>query len=209
MLSVFVVDDHPVFRLGLSHLLEASGIHVCGEADSVESALSQIDEAKADVIIVDMSLPDGSGVRLLNELQGRPKAPPALVVSMHDESVYARRAMEAGARGYVPKADVSSRIVQAVKDVSRGRLAISDQVRRSLFVTDGFNADVTTYLDRLSDRELEIFNLVGQATATKSIATTLGISTKTVEAHQAKIKTKLGIASMAELIRAAAIWSSE
>ncbi len=204
-LRVYIVDDHPIFRLGLSELLRVNGVRVCGEADSVEAALEGLDDAQADIVIVDLNLADGSGIRLLKALGSRPGSPPALVVSMHDESIYARRALEAGALGYVSKTEVSQQIIGALRRVSRGRIAVSDRVRQSRFQSNGGRAEKERWIGRLSNRELEVFRLVGRAVSTQGIADTLRLSVKTVESHQAKIKAKLGIRTMAELIRIAAI----
>lgn len=213
-MRVLVVDDHPIFAMGLERLLESSGHQVCGHATSVAEALRLLETTQPDVVVLDLSLPDGSGLQVLRRpAESGASSPPTVVVSMHDEELFARRSIESGARGYLTKETAPARIVEAIETVARGGLFVSDRVKQRLFLEHGRGERPATgsaaWIARLSNREVEVFQLLGRGLGTKQVAGKLAISVKTVEAHQARIKRKLGLSSMAQLIRAAAIWTED
>ena len=205
-LRILVVDDHPIFVLGLERLLASHGMEVCGTAGSLREGVELLRSKQPDVVVIDLSLPDGSGLHLLPILKESNPSLPAIIVSMHDEELFARRAMMAGAQGYLMKDAAPGQIVEALRQVARGEEVLSQRMEERVFRRGG-NRESGTWLTRLSDRELEVFELLGRSQSTQTIAKRLGISVKTVETHQAKIKNKLALSSMAELIRAAAIWT--
>jgi len=205
-LRVLVVDDHPIFVLGLERLLVSRGLEICGTAGSIREGVGLIEAQDPDVVVIDLSLPDGSGLQLLELLRESKPTLPAIVVSMHDEELFARRALMAGARGYLMKDAAPDQIVSALRRVARGEQVVSPRIEERVFLRGG-GREPRSWLKRLSNRELEVFELLGRGKSTQSIARRLGISVKTVETHQAKIKNKLALSSMAELIRAAAIWT--
>ena len=205
-LRILVVDDHPVFVLGLERLLRSEGLTVCGQAGTIEEGLRQVAQERPDVLVVDLSLPDGSGLQFLAAVQERWPELPSIVVSMHEEDLFARRALLAGARGYLMKDVAPGEIVSALKRVARGEVVMSKRLEERAHLAEG-RRDPEVWLRRLSDREIEVFRLLGQSLSTRKIAERLELSVKTVETHQAKLKNKLGLSSMAELIRAAATWT--
>ncbi len=206
---VFVVEDHPVFRLGLRELIEQEpDLTVCGEAGDVAGALAAIPGSEADLVIVDLSLGGQSGIDLIKELKARLRTLPVLVVSMYDEALYAERALVAGARGYVMKQEASDSIVRAVRRVLEGRIYLSERVATEIvgrLVGGGAAGQPGT--DRLTDRELEVFRLIGQGLTTGEIAERLHLSAKTIGTYRERIKEKLGLKSAAELTVHAVRWA--
>lgn len=211
---VFLVEDHPVMREGLALLINYQpDLEVCGQADSVPTALAQVPGARPDVLVVDISLGDGgSGLELLKDLARLHPKLPALVLSSHDEALYAERALRAGARGYVMKQAATERVLEGIRTLLRGDIYASDAIRRRLMqrairgetpVANGSD------IDRLSDRELEVFRLLGQGRGTKQIAADLKLSVSTVETYRAHLKTKLNLANSSELVRRAVEWVKE
>lgn len=199
---VLVVEDHPVFRLGLRELLDQEDdLEVCAEASDIAEAAAALGRALPDVIVTDLSLKGRSGLDLIRDVRERHPGLPVLVVSMYDEALYAERALAAGARGYVMKQETSDSIVQAVRTVLEGRLYLSPRTMADLvakFVRPDGAADRSP-LERLTDRELEVFRLIGQGQTTGEIAATLCLSAKTIGTYRERIKEKLGLRTSAEL----------
>ena len=211
MHRIFVVDDHAVMRRGYQFLIEAEpGLVFAGEAASAEDALVQIPELRPDLVVTDVALGGLNGIELVKRLRALDPALPVLVVSLHDEGSFAERALRAGARGYVKKGDDASAIVEAIRRLLAGGFYFSDAVQQHLFVQrHGRTPASRSALDTLTDRELELFEHIGQGRTTVQIAEAMHISPKTVETHRSRIKDKLGTPTVAELARRAVLWVSE
>jgi len=206
---VFVVDDHPLVREWLANLINQQGdLVVCGEAEDAPHARTGIESTKPDVAIVDISLGGGSGLELIKDLKETHPELPVIVLSMHDESLYVERALRAGARGYIMKRETAKRVIAAVRQVLDGKLYLSE--RASTMITNKFAGTRATSgaspVATLSDRELEVFQRLGQGRETKQIAEELHISVKTVQAYCARIKDKLHLTNATELLREAIRW---
>lgn len=208
---ILIVDDHPVMRKGLSQVIDdQSDMEVCGEASNIPEAMEKIQQLKPDLVIVDISLGDGNGIELIKQIRSRGEDPRMLVSSMHDESLFAERAIRAGAQGYVNKHEDTDRLIQALRDIRAGRIALSEKMTdRLLNRVAGRHDDGGSPLDRLTDRELEVFRLIGEAMTTREIAARLELSRKTVETYRENIKAKLNLANAAELTRHAVQWVLE
>jgi DNA-binding NarL/FixJ family response regulator len=209
---VFLVDDHPLVREWLTNLITRQpDLVVCGEAESTASALRTIASAEADVAIVDLSLDGRSGLELIKELRQLHPNIGVLVLSMHDEMSFAERALRAGARGYVMKREVAKQVVLAIRRVTEGGMWISERVSALLAekAAAGVPAGPEPPIDRLSERELEVFRLLGQGQATRQIAGALHVSAKTVQTYYARVKLKFGLASSTQLLREAIRWHEE
>lgn len=207
---VFVVDDHPIVRKGLVLLIaQQPDMELAGEAESADEALRGILRTDVDVVVADVFLKDSSGIELVRDLQERRPNLPVLLLSMHDEALYAERALRAGARGYLMKIEPPERIVAAVRDVLRGQICVSASMTTRMLsrIVDGARGTTALPLSRLSDRELEVFELIGQGFGTRTIADKLNLSVKTVEAHRAKIKRKLKLDDSSALLRHAFLWA--
>lgn len=207
--GVFIVDDHPIVRQGLCSLLEAQpDLYVCGESDNAGEALRAVETSRPDVMIVDVSLKGTDGLELTKSVRAIDNEIPILIVSMHDEALYAERALRAGANGYVMKQQVSDKVVEAIRQVLRGDIYVSDDIRRRILL--GMRGKQTseekTPMERLSDRELEVFRLLGNGHTTRRIAEELHLSIKTVETYRAHIKEKLSLDNATELLRYAVQW---
>ena len=207
-LKVLLVDDHPMVREWLTSLIEQQpDMSVCGEADNITDAVKVFKTASPDIAVVDLSLKEASGLELVKTIKARWPNVGIVVLSMHEEEIYAERAIRAGARGYVMKRESTKRIITAIHEVHAGRLCVSDQMAASFaekFV--GGRAGAQSSLQDLSDRELEVFNLLGRGLGTRQIAETLNVSIKTVQAYCARIKQKLHLATATELLREAVRW---
>ncbi len=206
---IFLVEDHPVFRRGLKEVLgQEADLEVCGEAEDVAEALDAIARSQPDLAVVDLSLHGRSGLDLIKQLRERHPGLTVLVVSMYDEALYAERALAAGALGYVMKQEAPESIVQAARSVLAGRPYLSERHTAALIgKLAGARAGAgPAPHDRLSDRELEVLELIGQGLATGEVATRLAISVKTVGTHREKLKEKLGLKTAAELARYATLW---
>lgn len=193
-IKVLLVDDHPTMREGLIRVIEREAdLTVCGEAESIQRALEVIAAAKPDVAVVDISLAGQNGLELIKDIKVRHPQLSVLVHSMHDESVYAERALRAGAKGYISKNEPPQRLLQAIRDVLKGEIFLSAAMTRQILRTVGADrADrKTSPFRELSDREFEVFELTGQGLGTKEIAGTLHLSEKTVQAHRDHIRQKL------------------
>ncbi|MGD0541645.1 MAG: response regulator transcription factor [Tepidisphaeraceae bacterium] len=202
--KVFLVDDHPVLRQGLGRLIDDQpDLAICGEAESPVEAMRLLPAAKPDVVIVDLTLKGGDGLELCKQIRDRFTTLPILVVSMHDESLYAERALKAGARGYVMKQEPQETVMTALRTVAGGEVYLSAKMSAKLLRSfSGVKSDGDLPpLERLTDRELEIFRLIGEGHSVRTIAEKLFLSTKTVEAHKEHIKQKLNLKSSNELLQ--------
>lgn len=203
---IVLVDDHPVARQGVRLLIESAGdLNVCGEAPDADVAMDLISTLKPDLVVVDLSMKGKPGLELIKDLKARCENLLMLVLSMHDENMYAERALRAGARGYIMKQEATEKILLAIRRILAGEIYVSDaiaaRVLRQLAVSG--NQPLKSSLDLLTDRELEIFQFLGQGKPVREIAKTLHLSTKTIEAHREHIKEKLNLASSSELLRMA------
>jgi DNA-binding NarL/FixJ family response regulator len=207
--KILLVDDHPLVREWLASLInQQHDLVVCGEAGSVQEAVGYLNAAAPDLAIIDLSLKEGSGLELIKTMRSTHPAVAVIVLSMHDEKHYAERAIRAGARGYVMKRETTKKIIAAIQLVRAGRLGVSDEVA-ALFAERFVDnrPRLRTPVEELSDRELEVFRLLGQGLDTRSVANNLHISIKTVQAYCARIKDKLNLANATELLREAVRWS--
>lgn len=204
---VVIVDDHPIMRMGLSQLLNSSGqVEICGEAGSVREALALIESvAPVDLVVIDISLPDRSGLELIRDLKIVDARIRSLVVSSHDEKVYAERVLRAGGRGYIMKDRAPEQLIVAVEQVLAGGIFLSPAMTaRMMEALSG--ASSATPISGLTDRELEVFRAIGEGKSSREIAGTLGVSIRTIDAHRTHIKEKLGLRDAAELSFEAIRW---
>jgi DNA-binding NarL/FixJ family response regulator len=206
---IFLVDDHPLVREGLANLInEQNDMVVCGEAEDSAGALTGIAKTRPDVALVDISLKNESGLELVKNLESQFPLVALIVLSMHDEALYAERALRAGARGYVMKRESTKSVLASIRRVMEGGVYVSERVVNSMarrFSSSPKGAD-SSPVESLSDRELEIFRLLGQGRTTAQIAEDLHLSLKTVQAYCARAKEKFGVSSLGELLRAAIRW---
>jgi DNA-binding NarL/FixJ family response regulator len=207
MARILIVDDHPLVRAGLAQLIgDCPDLEVCGEAADMADALKQIDASSPDLAIIDLSLAGGSGLDLIEHIKTRGRDIFMLVASMHDETLYAERVLAAGARGYINKQEAQESIIQAIRQVLNGKVYLSqhmtDRLLSGMVDASGEKRDI----DSLSNRELQVFELIGQGVTTSQIAEQLNLSVKTIETHQAHIKKKLGLGSAHELNQRAIRW---
>lgn len=206
---IFIVDDHPIVRKGLGQLInQEDDLVICGEADNAETALELLKKVKPDLAIVDISLRGIDGIELTKLIRARFDNIPVLVVSMHDESLFAERALKVGARGYIMKQEAIEKMMEAIRKVLRGELYVSERVSANIVkrFVDGKAEGVSSPEELLSDRELEVFQLIGQGFATRQIAGQLHVSVKTVETYRANIKEKLNLKNATELMKHALHW---
>jgi DNA-binding NarL/FixJ family response regulator len=201
--TVFIVDDHPLLRQGLALLINREqDLAVCGEAAEAQTAMKEIAAQRPDILIADISLNGPDGLDLLKNLRGLYPNLPVLILSMHDESIYAERALRARANGYIMKQEATEKVLVAVRRILGGDIYLSDRMANKLLhqYISGAPADMTR-LSALSDRELEVFRLIGEGRSTRQIAEKLHLSIKTVETYQAHIKEKLSLQSGRELVQ--------
>ena len=206
---VFIVDDHPLVREGLTNLINSqSDLIVCGEAKDSSEAIDGITKEQPDVAIIDISLTNESGLELIKNLVKQFPQVAVVVLSMHDETLYAERALRAGARGYVMKHETSKSVLASIRRVIGGDIYVSERIvnRMALRLTSARRRAGSSPLERLSDRELEIFQLLGQGRTPSEIARDLNLSLKTIQAYCARAKEKFGVTSLTELLRAAIRW---
>jgi DNA-binding NarL/FixJ family response regulator len=206
---VLLVDDHPIVRQGLVQLINVQpDLTVCGEADDVTGALATIGRDRPDLVILDLSLKGRSGMELVKALKAQHARLPVLVLSVYDEQFYAERLLRLGARGYVMKDEAPERLITAIHRVLAGELYVSDRIAAQLVhqAAGGHAAAVDPMIAQLSDRELEVFQLLGQGHGTRPIAEQLHLSVKTIETYRAHIMEKLRLNSATDLIRRAAQW---
>ncbi len=209
MSKILIVDDHPLMRKGLALSLDAeTDLTVCGQVANAEEALSVLEELDPDLAIVDISLPGMGGLELIKHMQALRPEMRTLVVSRHDEALYAERAIRAGARGYVMKLEAGEMIVKAVRRVLAGGIYVSEEINERLLLgmAAGRPKMAESPLELLSDRELEVFELTGRGRGTREIAERLYLSVKTVESYRARIKEKLNLKTAAELMQHAVQW---
>lgn len=206
---LLLVEDHPITREGLAQLLnQQPDLHVCGLAGTAPEALSAAEVLQPDLALVDIALGGTSGIELIKDLAIRQPNLPILVLSTHDEVLYAERSLRAGAKGYVMKHEPTERVMMAIRQVLRGGVYLSEQMQNRLFqkVVRGIAVPQASEIDLLSDRELEVFELIGQGATTAQIAASLHLSVSTVETHRAHIKEKLKLGGGTELVRRAIEW---
>ena len=209
---ILIVDDHPIVRQGLSLLIaNEPDLEVCGEAADSGEAVRQLTATRPDLIVVDISLHSGNGIELIKQIRSRDPNVKMLVSSMHDESLFAERALRAGAMGYINKAEATDKVVEAIRQVVRGKIYLSPRMtERMLCRAIGTEESLeTSPIDNLSDRELEVFELIGQGLTTRQIANKLHLSPKTVETYRENIKSKLNLSNATELTRHAVQWTLE
>jgi DNA-binding NarL/FixJ family response regulator len=206
---IFIVDDHPIVRKGLAQLInQEEDLVICGEADNAETALEALKKVKPDLAIVDISLRGIDGFELTKLIRARFDNIPVLVISMHDESLFAERALRVGARGYIMKQEAIEKMMEAIRKVLRGELYVSERVSANIVkrFVDGRAEGVSSPEELLSDREMEVFQLIGQGFGTRQIADQLHVSVKTVETYRANIKEKLNLKNATELMKHAVHW---
>ena len=212
MQRILIVDDHPLVRSGFVQLIsDEPDLEVCGEAADEAQALQLVAATTPDLVIIDLSLAGGSGINLIERIKAHYGEVCMLVVSMHDESLFAERVLTAGALGYLNKQEAPSNIIRAIRRVLDGRVYLSDKLTERLLdsLTGMAKAPGQSPMQRLSNRELEVFELIGRGMTTGKIADHLQLSTKTIETHRENIKKKLGLASGQELTRRAMHWLIE
>lgn len=209
---IYIVDDHPLMRRGYRSLLESEpDLRVCGEAGTVAEALAQVSDMAPDLVIADVTLEDGSGIDLVRRLHGRMPDLPILVVSMHDEVLYGERALRAGARGYLTKGETDGDLVATVRTLLAGghHLTPRMQARAIARMTGRAAAPGQPAESALTDRELEVYELLGRGFSTREVATTLHVSPKTVETYRGRIKEKLGLSDSTELLHRAVRYAQD
>jgi DNA-binding NarL/FixJ family response regulator len=206
---IFIVDDHPVFREGLSKVIgQEPDLEVCGEADTAAEAFSKIDALAPDLVMTDIGLPGKGGLELIQDIHAINPSLPVVVVSMHEEKLYAERVLRAGGRGYVMKQAGPAKMLQAIRTVLSGRIAVSEAI--SAGILDNLSRppakDGGPAMGKLSNREFEILRLIGQGRDSHNIAEALHLSIKTVDTHRGNIRIKLGLKNSTELIHYAVRW---
>ncbi len=206
---IFLVDDHPITRQGVVVLInQESDLEVCGEADSAPKAFDLLQKSKADLAVVDISLKTTSGIELTKNLKVLLPDLPILIMSMHDESLYAERALRAGAKGYIMKQEASDNILVAIRRILEGELYLSEKMKEKMLhrLVHNRKDEVVFSIDTLSDREMEVFQLIGNGFSTRQIATKLNLSVKTIDSYREHLKLKLHIEKGADLVRHAIQW---
>jgi len=207
--KILLVDDHPIVRQGLTQLInQEKDFVVCGEAEDDRQALEIIESKKPDIALVDISLKRGSGIDLIKNIKARFPETLTLVLSMHDASLYAERVLRAGAKGYIMKQEANEKVVKAIRRVLEGHIYVGEKIANRLlnkFVGRRSEASESE-VNQLSDRELEVFQLIGQGHATRLIAEKLYLSIKTIETYRENIKQKMSLATATELVHVATLW---
>lgn len=207
--QILIVDDHPIVRKGLVQLIDQEeGFSVCGEASSEAEAMVAIAKYKPDLVTVDISLKDTSGIELIKDIRARYIDVAILALSMHDEMLYAERTLRAGASGYVMKQEATENVIDAIRRILKGEIYVSRKVAEKMLrkLVDGSSGAASSAIDCLSDRELEVFGLIGQGFGTRQIAEKLHLSVKTIDTYRAHLKTKLKLANADELLQYAIRW---
>lgn len=206
---ILLVDDHPIVRQGLTEMInQETDVTVCGVADDLHKALDAIATLKPDLVIVDISLKGSNGIELLKNIKVRYPKMRVLMLSMHDESLYAVRALRAGAAGYIMKQEATEKVLTAIRQVLNGEVYLSERMEKRMMqqLVGGRAVRTGSPIEDLSDRELEVFGLIGQGHGTRQIAEQLHLSIKTIESHRAHIKEKLGLKNATELVQHAIQW---
>lgn len=207
---VLLVDDHPIVRQGLGLLIDREpDLSVCGEADSAHSAFHAITTLRPDLVVLDISLSGPDGLEVLKEIRMKTSSLPVLILSMHDESIYAERAMRAGANGYIMKQEATEKVLVAIRRILQGEMYLSDRLTSTMLqqYVRGAGTPKKSPLVNLTDRELEVFRLIGEGHGTRQIAEELHLSVKTIESYQAHIKEKLALRNARELLQHAIEWT--
>ena len=207
--KVVIVEDHPLFRERLALLINKEpDMEVCGEADNIRAAMEVIQATQPDAAVVDITLKGSSGLELLKDLKAQSIELPVLVLSMHDESLYAERAIRAGAKGYITKDEASDKVMMAIRKVMGGVIYLSEGTTSRILknITDGKSSVSAPALSNLTDRELEVFQLIGNGRTTREIAETLNLGLTTIDTYRARIKEKLNLRNATELIHQATDW---
>lgn len=209
--SILIVDDHPIVRRGLRALFrDEPDLEICGEAESAAEALQQIREIEPDVVVIDLALKGGHGLKLIEDIRAQNEQIKMLVSSMHDEMLFAERALRAGAMGYINKQASPEKIIDAIRQIIRGEIYLSTRMANRLLHRPGADRlPKESPVDRLTDRELQVFQMIGQGFSTRQIAKDLELSHKTIETHREKIKAKLRLKNSSELSRDATRWAME
>lgn len=205
---VFLVDDHPIVRRGLQLLISLEpDLMVCGETESAPVAVEKVQALKADLVVVDLALKTGSGLELIKQLRSQHSKLKILVFSMRDEGIYAERALRAGANGYITKEEGTEKALEAIRIILQGRSYVSEKISAKMVERiAGGGAPGQTALELLSDRELEVMEMIGEGMGSREIAEQLHVSIKTVESHREHIKSKLNLTGASELVRYAINW---
>ncbi len=207
---ILLVDDHPVLRQGLAQIINRQpDLAVCWEAETGAEALAMIEQREPDLVLIDLSLRTGDGIELVKDIKVRWPAIRMLVLSMHDEFIYAERALRAGAQGYVMKGEKVDHLLAAITRVLAGGIYVSDKMAERFLHQVAAGGSVGLAVDRLTDRELQVFRLIGEGLATRLIAEKLGLSRKTIESHREHIKEKLMLTSGNELVQRAVQWARD
>lgn len=211
-IRILVVDDHELMRNGLARMIDQEAdLEVCGEAAGVDDALAKLAATRPDLVIVDVALKQGNGIDLIKRIKSRQPTVRMIVLSMHDESLYAERALRAGAMGYVNKQAPARSIIDAIGQVRDGRLYLSERISQRMMrrAVVGGNELENSAMDTLSDRELEVFELIGEGLTTGQLAERLHLSPRTIETYRQRLKVKLDLNSAGELRREAVLWVLE
>jgi len=209
---ILIIDDHPIFCLGMSELInKEDDLEVCGSVESMKMAGAAIDDLKPDLVVVDISLKDGNGIELVQEIKKSHEGLPTLVLSMYDESLYAERALMAGASGYIMKQEAIHKVVEAIRHILGGDIYASISVKEKVFkrLTSQHAADSRSPLDILTNRELEVLRLIGEGCSTKEIADRLHLSIKTIGTYRENLKEKLKLKHFTGLVKFAVHWSNK
>lgn len=208
--KIFIVDDHPIVRYGVTRILNnEQGFTVCGDADSGHKAIEGIEQLHPDIVVLDISLKDMDGLQLTKTIRMRHPNLPIVILSMHDERMYAHKALRAGASGYVMKEESSEKLVNAIRKILGGEIFVSEEVQKNVLhaFAGKEEARETFVVNKLSDREREIFLLIGTGLTSRSIADKLKLSVKTIETHRSRIKQKLELDNSNKMILAAMEWA--
>ncbi len=205
---VLIIDDHVMVREGVAEIIEhAEDLCVCGTASTANEGLELLDKLKPDLVLVDITLPGKNGIEFIKDARAMHPELRILVMSMHDESLYADRVLRAGGRGYIRKQEGGDKLIEAMRRVLGGDIAVSEKITGRLLEKFSGRKTMDSPLEGLSDRELEVFQLIGQGKTMKQIADELHLSPKTIEVHRSRIREKLHVTSAAELVAYAARWS--
>ena len=208
--QVLIVDDHPVIRDGLVTIINHErDLNVCGQAEDAYIALKAVAELKPDIVVTDISLKSSDGIELTKNIKARYPGLPVIIFSIHDESIYAERALLAGAKAYLMKDEVSENVIKAIRTVLNGEIYVSSEISKKFLhkIAENKAGSTKTQIESLSDREFEIFRLIGEGLKASQIAKQLHLSTKTIETYRSRIKEKLNLPNAAELLRYSIKWA--
>ena len=211
--TIFLVDDHALIRRGLAELInEQPDLEVCGEASTASEALEQIRDKMPDLAVIDLALEEGSGLELIKDIRYTNQAIRLIVASMHDEVIFAERVMKAGAQGYINKSEPAERFIDAIRTVLKGNISLSGRLSERIMrraIGQGRGEHAASPLDTLTDRELQVLEMIGQGKKTRDIAGQLHLSVKTIDTYREHLKVKLSLKSGNELVHYAVAWGLE